>query len=314
MTAATTQLRNAAAALVLAGLAGCAHGPAATSPMPQNTAASPVRARLPDGPRPPSLAERLAEGDRLRDSGDMGKAAFEYFRALRAAPDSATARERIAFLQIDRDPNVAEGIFAGLIQEQPVRATAHLGRGLAQLQRGDLPAAREALERALELDPRSADAEVALAMTCEGSAASECAARNYDRALALDANNADLHNNRGMSLLITGKFAAAADEFRLALRGRPGDRAVQNNLGLALGRAGDTSSALAAFRAAGDEASALNNMGYVHYLNGDPQRAIEHYERALAARPADPLPILRNLRDAQLRVTEQQLVGSAQRP
>jgi Flp pilus assembly protein TadD len=295
---------------LLAALASCAHGPAA-GPGAPNRPLAPALARRTDLPaRQPSLAERLAEGDRMRDTGELGKAALEYFRALRAEPDSVTPRERIAYLQLAQDPERAEGIFASLIEEDPARASAHFGHGLAQLQRGDLPAARSALERALELAPNDAEAAAALAMTCEWGGDAECAERSYARALELDAGNADVHNNRGMSLLLAGRYREAVEEFRRALRSRPDDPAIQNNLGLALGRSGEISGALAAFRAAGDEASALNNLGYVHYLNGDPQRALEHYERALAARPRDPLPILRNLRDAQLRIAEQQFLAS----
>jgi Tfp pilus assembly protein PilF len=191
-----------------------------------------------------------------------------------------------------------------VIEREPARAPAHLGHGLAQLQRGNLEGARASLERAVQLDPSDPEAPTALAVTCEWQGDDVCADLSYARALQLDPSNPDAHNNRGVFLLRAGRFPEAAESFRHALRGRPDDRALHNNLGLALGRMGNGQAALAEFRVAGSESSALNNMGYVYYLNGDPQRAIEHYERALSAAPTDPLPILRNLRDAEQRMRE----------
>ena len=87
-----------------------------------------------------------------------------------------------------------------------------------------------------------------------------------------------------MSLLHTGEFGAAAEALEQPARLQPRDAAVWNNLGVARGRLGRYDAALAAFRKAGAELSAQNNLGYVHYLNGDYDGALEVYEAALHAR------------------------------
>jgi len=53
-----------------------------------------------------------------------------------------------------------------------------------------------------------------------------------------------------------------------------------------------------AFRAAGSEQAAENNLGYVYYMNGLLDDAVVHYELALQAKGDDKLMIMRNLNAA----------------
>jgi len=243
------------------------------------------------------------------------EAALEYFRALRAAPEKLTARERIAYIQITQDPERAVGIFEQIIEADPERSSAHTGLGFAHLERGDFAAARTEFERALELAPDQIDARIALAVACDWSGDGAAAELHYARVLELDPGNPDAHANLGMRYLQNEQFEEAASAFRKALHGRPEDPVLQNNLGFALGRSGDFAGAQTAFRKAGSEAAVQNNLGYTHYLSGNPERALQHYERALSLDPADPLPILRNLRDAELRIAERRITrGTAPSP
>ena len=52
---------------------------------------------------------------------------------------------------------------------------------------------------------------------------------------------------------------------------------------------------MSAFRSAGSEQAAENNLGYVYYMNGLLDDAIAHYELALQAQGDGQLKILRNL-------------------
>ena len=84
------------------------------------------------------------------------------------------------------------------------------------------------------------------------------------------------------------------------------DPAVFNNLGLALGRMEYYDDALKAFQRGGSEQAAHNNLGYVSFLNGDYERAIAEYERALLVSGDQKLPVLRNLRAAQRAVKDRE--------
>jgi tetratricopeptide (TPR) repeat protein len=90
-----------------------------------------------------------------------------------------------------------------------------------EAQAGDPAQARELLERAARLEPRSADVQADLGnvhgMMGERSAAMSC----YRAALALDPQHAVAHNNIGLLLAPHGERAAALDHFRAALEADP---------------------------------------------------------------------------------------------
>ena len=125
------------------------------------------------------------------------------------------------------------------------------------------------------------------------------AQRLWARALTHRPTDATLINNQGLSYLASGDFTAAAGAFQRALSVDPTSAVSHNNLGLALGRQGDYGGALGSFRRAGPEGIALINLGYVYYLNGDPEGAIAQYMRALDAPGVDKLAALRNLEAAE---------------
>ena len=56
--------------------------------------------------------------------------------------------------------------------------------------------------------------------------------------------------------------------------------------------------AMSAFRSAGSEQAAENNLAYIYFMNGLLDDAIAHYELALQAQGDDRLKILRNLNAA----------------
>ena len=248
----------------------------------------------------PNVNDLLTQGDRLRDGGDVSQAAWTYLKAMRLDPTRSAAGERIAFLHLAKgDIERAESMFDSVLKTAPESAPAMTGRGLAQLRAGNLADARASLQRAMELDPESEIALLALGLVCDWTGQAEEARRHYTRALELDPVSIEAENNLGVSYLLSGDSAQAEPHLRRAVQLDPKDGAHHNNLALALCDLGRFDEALAAFRTAGGEAVAQNNLGYVHHRRGDYAAAIRHYELALAATPADSLPIIRNLRRAQ---------------
>jgi Flp pilus assembly protein TadD len=251
-------------------------------------------------PPPQTANELLLQGDQLRDGGDVAQAALSYLKAVRLDPTRLTPVERIGFLHLAKgDVERAEASFNRVLESAPSAATALAGLGLAKLQKGAVADARASLERAVTADPSSEIATLGMGLVCDWSDQREEARRYYARALELSPVNADAENNLGVSYYLSADYANAEQHLRRAVELDPKDPAHHNNLALALCELGRFDEALAAFRAASNEATAQNNLGYVHYRRGDYAAAIQHYERALVAQPTNPLPVIRNLRRAQ---------------
>jgi Flp pilus assembly protein TadD len=255
-------------------------------------------------PKPIGLEERLHQGDALRGSGDYAGAMWHYLKAHEQSPQAAAPIARMASLHLLSDSQQAESMFRKLIADAPENGAAHTGLGLALIDREDWPAAREALTRAVALSPRSAAAHSALGVCLDRMGDEDAARAAYQSAITLHPRFYEALNNLGVSYLTTGEFEAAAETLRRASQQQDRDPAVFNNLGLALGRLGRYDDALAAFRKGGGEQAARNNLGFVLYLNGSHQRAIEEYERALLADGDQRLLVLRNLRAAKAAMQE----------
>jgi Flp pilus assembly protein TadD len=250
----------------------------------------------------PTVEQYLRDGDRLRQSGDLPRALWAYLRAHALDHEDPRPRARIGAVHLQIDPQRAEQLFRDLVQSTGGSALARTGLGLALIGRQEWNGAIVELRAALREDDDLAVAHDALGVALERTGDVAGARESYKRAAALQPRSYEAVNNLGVSYLRTGEFTAAADALSAAARLEPRDRAVSNNLGLALGRLGRYDQALAAFRKATDsEQAALNNLGYVHYLNGDYAGALEAYERALLARgtPEHRLSVLRNVRRAK---------------
>jgi Flp pilus assembly protein TadD len=253
-------------------------------------------------PKEPTLEDRLREGDRLRQSGDLARALWAYLRAHAIDPEDPRPRARIGAVRLQIDPKRAEDIFRELSKSTGGSALARTGLGLALIARQQWAPAIVELRAAVEKDGRLAVAHDALGVALERSGDVAGARESYRRAASLSPRSHEPLNNLGVSYLRTGEFGAAASALDAAARIEPRDPAVSNNLGLALGRLRRYDDALSAFRrATSSEQAALNNLGYVRYLNGDYGGALEVYERALLAPGTSEqrLSVLRNLRAAK---------------
>jgi Flp pilus assembly protein TadD len=265
------------------------------------------RARnVPPEKRSQTLAQKLREGDAARASGDRLRAMWNYLHAHKLDRDDPAPLQRIALLHLKKDPNRAEALFAHLAEMHPDSPSAQTGLGLARLAKRDFEGARTFLMRALELDPEWSPALSALAVTSDQLALYLEAQVLYRRALEAGPVDYKTLNNLGVSYIASGDYPQAVSVLRDALLIEHRDPAVYNNLGLALGRLAQYDEALLAFQQARDEAAALNNLAYVHFLNGDHAEATALYERVLLLDSEYTLTVLRNLGKARRALVEAQ--------
>jgi Flp pilus assembly protein TadD len=255
---------------------------------------------------PATVESHLAKGDAQRDAGDHARALWSYLLAHQLDREDVRPLGRIATLHLSREPERADVIFRQLLLEDEGSALARTGLGLALMARGRFPEAIAELRTAVDEDGELAAAHDALGVAFDREQQRENARWHYRRAAELQPRSHEPWNNLGVSYLASGDFPAAAEALEQATRLEPRDAAAWNNLGLARGRERAYGPALDAFRRAGDERAAHNNLGYVQYLNGDHELALASYERALHAdgRAEDRLQVLRNARlasEAKLR-------------
>jgi Tfp pilus assembly protein PilF len=104
-----------------------------------------------------ALAQALWAGEQL----DAAEAAFEY--AVRISRDHPyVLSEYASFLAIDRRPEAAERVARKAVRAAPDSPHAWAALGLAQYRLKRTPDAKSALRRALELDPTSDRAQLAM--------------------------------------------------------------------------------------------------------------------------------------------------------
>jgi Flp pilus assembly protein TadD len=298
--------RAALALALLLALPGCAWlGPSPAQRQQAEARRARDAAQEPPSPARKTVEERLAEAERLLRQGKDAQAVWSYAQAHRADPSNPGPRTRIGLIEIARNPQRAEALFAEIVRDHPDSAEAHAGLGLARFAQNRLEPARLELERAVELDPDSPSALYWLAVVYDLLDRSEQARDFVERAHDLSPNDAQIVNNLGVSYLTGGEPDKAEEAFRAAILLDPDDPALHNNLGLALGRQRRYPEALAEFRIAGTEQAAQNNLGYLYYLNGEHALAIEHFERSLQLGGGDRVRIVKNLQAAQAELERQ---------
>ena len=163
------------------------------------------RGALPSGPdESASVPVLLAAGDSAAARGAQAEARGAYSRAARAAKGSGS-----------RD----------------LELRAELGAGLASLALGDAEAARRSLTRAVELDPKSATAHVALGRFHAAIRRYADARTEFERAAALDTVSAEPLYQLGLAAAAAGDTKLADECFARALARDPSHAPTQAALG-----------------------------------------------------------------------------------
>ncbi len=131
-----------------------------------------------------------------------------------------------------RDP-LAEAVL-----ELATGSGVHLMFGNRAVRNGRLEVAEQRFRRALEVNPRSAEAHQSLAAVLEGRGERQQAIEHYSSALALAPDNPSLHYNLGTILVDQGHDEQAIRHFQAALRLAPDYLNARFNLAAVLARGG----------------------------------------------------------------------------
>jgi type IV pilus assembly protein PilF len=141
---------------------------------------------------------------------------------------------------------------------QPERASdINLEIGIDHLRKGNLPAAKEKIDRALDQNPRNANAHAAAGLLYDRLGETKKADSHFDRALSLDSKNPDIANNYAAFLCKNERYERG-EKFALQAASNPLYKTPE--IGLV-------------------------NAGNCARAGGDSTRAEEHYRRAIGLQP-----------------------------
>lgn len=177
--------------------------------------------------------------------------------------------------------------------------------GLAELEltAGNPSAAEQAYRRALDLNPLAADALVGLGELLLATGRGTVARGYFDQAMAADPANAQALFRKAWYLRQEGRSDEARRYYQLALEQNPTHQAALFNLGNLMLESGELDPALrlfdAALRAGAESPALLLNLGTAHARLGNTAAARAAWERALTlgANGAEAAILRRNLEE-----------------
>ena len=166
-------------------------------------------------------------------------------------------------------------------------ATAELGLARIWDTWGHDSLAKRHAERALELDPKSAEALELLGKIHLHRNDLQAAVSAFLEALTLTPENPSLHSTLGSVFLKLGNSGEARGYLEEAVALDPALIEARNNLAEALARLGDYDGALHEFAAANPPAAAFNKLGLVYLADRKWEKARNAFKQALAQDPDD---------------------------
>ena len=138
---------------------------------------------------------------------------------------------------------------------------------------GKFEKARECYEEMLEKSPDNPKYLHRMAVVCTQLQRFGEANKYYEKARKLDPKNASVLADMGYSSYAKGDYVAAERQLRESLNMKPSVKRTLSNLALALGAQGKMEESLSILREAGDEASALAGLAYIHNRRGEIEEA-----------------------------------------
>ncbi|HTB12793.1 MAG TPA: FG-GAP-like repeat-containing protein [Bryobacteraceae bacterium] len=150
---------------------------------------------------------------------------------LRAHPENWKALHAVARIQLElgRSRDALQS-FQQLIEKKGDYPPAFVGAGEAYAKQDDRANARKMLERALELDPRCADAMNQLGLLSAGSDDFEGARKWFQKAIEAQQDHPGAINNLGVLYAKLGQPNDAVAAFRYGIKANPDDDELYLNL------------------------------------------------------------------------------------
>jgi tetratricopeptide (TPR) repeat protein len=166
--------------------------------------------------------ELIAQAGEHQRAGRLEQAEAAYREILRRDPRHVEALRLLALVALQTEHyGQAEQLLARAVEVAPDYLAAWIDLSRAQLEKLDIPAARASIERAILLNPQSAQVQVHFANVLARSGRNADAIEAYRRAAALNPESTPAWIGLGNSLKTIGRQAEAIAAYREAIRLRP---------------------------------------------------------------------------------------------
>src|SRR5579884_931112 len=217
---------------------------------------------------------------------EYGAAQFALATAYRKLGQAQKAAEHFKLYQANMAtiPPADDPVRAA-VQQLNQSALAHIRKGLALADAGDLQGAiREHLE-AIQADHTDVQAYINLIQLYARTGQDDKAEESYREAVKLDPNRADCYYNYGYLLAVQGHFDEALAEYHKAIENRPDFRLAHFHIGQIYANEGKYAEAIQEFRKilTPDDASTpsyLYALGATYARAGDRQNALLYMRKA----------------------------------
>ena len=216
-----------------------------------------------------SAAEIAATGDQAAQDGELERAVFIYMQSL-AVADDADIWMKVGRIQQHSGQTIhAWQSFERVVFLNPESAEGHERLGMLYLESRQKDRAEYHLNKAIGFDSTRWSANNVLGILADSSHDYERAIGHYEAALEHQPKSALLLTNLGYSHYLAGKPEEAEQFFIMAIGIDRAYEPATANLGLARARRGEYDSAVEILENVMPRQRALNDVGYIAFVNGD---------------------------------------------
>jgi len=234
---------------------------------------------------------KLARGDESGGLSDLAMATTLDPKSSRAT--MALVQTELGLKHFDKALAAADA----LAKQEPKNPQVYNLKGAVNMVKGDVPAARAALEQALTLDPTFAPAVKNMARLDLVEKKPEVAKGRYEKVLEKDKNNVDAMNSLGQLAMLQNRQDEATSWFEKASNASPNAVAPAVTLGMQYLRTNQAPKALKLARqfqtANQTNPELLDLLGQAQVANKDLNGALETYSKLANVLPKSAMPQMR---------------------
>ena len=237
------------------------------------------------------LEQELQRGIECHKSGNLSDAVRHYRAVLIEEPTNVDALNLMSVLALTAgDGPTAASLAAAALEQQPEWFLSHVNLGNALQAMGRADEAIDSFQKAVMLNPRSAEAYVNLSGALNLAGRSETAADMAVQAIMISPEMADAHVNFGNALLALGSPGEAVEAYLKATQLEPENGLAWFNMGNATVEMGCFDAAIENFRQAislGDSFVRQFNLANALAACLHFDEAVKAYGRALVIEPGN---------------------------